>query len=140
MGINHKSQSSQLPDFNSGIITFFVNCALLAHIKSASVLLDISSSLFDNRTDLTSSAIPVPPGSLTKQVFIEKELSLSINNLACVDLPEPSIPSNDIKYVFSHWQALAQCSYYLNNNNYISKEYFDTSGSCKYIYYNSKQN
>ena len=45
----------------------------------------------------------------------------------------PGVKKEDIKYVQSHWQALAQCREYLLKNNYIPKEFYDTSAVCKYI-------
>ena len=48
-------------------------------------------------------------------------------------LSKKGVNKNDINVVISHWQALAQCSDYLSNNNYVCKEFFDTSGACKNI-------
>jgi len=45
----------------------------------------------------------------------------------------PGVKKENIKYVQSHWQALAQCREYLLKNNLSSKEYYDTSAVSKYI-------
>ena len=82
----------------AGEIISFVNCALLAHINNASDLEDISSSLLFNNTDRISSDIEVPPGSLRNRVSKLNDFSFSTSIFACVDFPDPSIPSNVIKW------------------------------------------
>ena len=39
----------------------------------------------------------------------------------------------EIKFCYSHYQALAQCNNYLKNINIQGQEYFDTAGSAKLI-------
>jgi len=55
-------------------------------------------------------------------------------------LTYPNEKKENIKEIYSHWQALSQCSNYLQNNNFISKEHYDTSGACKHILDNKIKN
>ena len=55
-------------------------------------------------------------------------------------LTYPDSKKDKIIDIYSHWQALSQCSNYLHKNNFISKEYYDTSGACKYILDNKLKN
>ena len=52
----------------------------------------------------------------------------------------PGVTHKDIKGVYSHWQALKQCDKYLLSKKYEPKEFYDTSGSCKYIKCNEIKN
>ena len=67
---------------------------------------------------------------MIRKLFKSNNKGRKSNNLLDFN---PSLNKNDINVVISHWQALAQCSDYLSNNNYVCKEFFDTSGACKNI-------
>ena len=55
-------------------------------------------------------------------------------------LSQPGAKLLDIKYVFSHAQALSQCSKFIKKNNLIEHVRADTAGSAKMISKNKKKN
>tara|TARA_B100001093_G_scaffold389628_1_gene375861 strand:- start:30 stop:866 length:837 start_codon:yes stop_codon:yes gene_type:complete len=55
-------------------------------------------------------------------------------------LGQPDAKVNDIKYIFSHAQALSQCSKFIKKNNLNEHVRADTAGSAKMISINKKKN
>ncbi len=52
----------------------------------------------------------------------------------------PGTKITDIKYIFSHAQALSQCSKFIKKNNFIEHVRADTAGSAEMISKNKKKN
>jgi exosome complex component RRP43 len=61
-------------------------------------------------------------------IIAEHELRVEHSLLAL-----PGVKKSDIKRVFSHPQALAQCDTYLRNLGVTKEEFYDTAGSAKMI-------
>jgi len=55
-------------------------------------------------------------------------------------LGQPGTKIKDIKNVFSHAQALSQCSKFIKKNNFIENVRADTAGSAEMISVNKKKN
>ena len=89
------------PASTAGLITSSICCALDAAYKKVYVNAVISVFAESSIISLSFSPIEVPPGSLVKitsnPLFSKYILSFSI----CVDFPDPSIPSKDIKHPLS---------------------------------------
>ncbi|MBN1501246.1 MAG: bifunctional chorismate mutase/prephenate dehydratase [Spirochaetes bacterium] len=67
-------------------------------------------------------------------------INSSLNVIGAVELPVhhcllalPGIDHRDIRQVYSHTQALAQCRHFLARNNLEPVPYYDTAGSAKMI-------
>lgn len=94
--------------------------------------------------NITHAYIPIENtigGKLYENEKMINEFNFIITNIYkykishCL-LSQKNVKKNDIKHVKSHWQALSQCSDYLNKNNFNTQEYYDTAGACKFIYEN----
>jgi len=67
---------------------------------------------------------------VSNDLFIVGEIKLQINH-SLLTLPETSF--NEIKYVYSHPQALAQCRKFISQNNFEPKPFYDTAGAAKWL-------
>ncbi len=67
---------------------------------------------------------------VSNDIFIVGEVKLQINH-SLLTLPETSF--NEIKYVYSHPQALAQCRKFISQNNFEPKPFYDTAGAAKWL-------
>ncbi len=66
----------------------------------------------------------------SSDLFIVGEIKLQINH-SLLTLPETGF--NEIKYVYSHPQALAQCRKFISQNNFEPKPFYDTAGAAKWL-------
>lgn len=67
---------------------------------------------------------------VSSNLFIVGEIKLQINH-SFLTLPETDF--NEIKYVYSHPQALAQCRKFISQNNFEPKPFYDTAGAAKWL-------
>lgn len=67
---------------------------------------------------------------LKSNVKVYGELNLRI--VHCL-ISLPNVPKDEVKVVYSHPQALAQCRTYLQKNNYRTLATYDTAGSVKLL-------
>lgn len=66
----------------------------------------------------------------SSDLFIVGEIKLQIEH-SLLTLPETGF--DEIKYVYSHPQALAQCRRFISQNNFEPKPFYDTAGAAKWL-------
>lgn len=67
---------------------------------------------------------------ITREIYIAGEIKLQINH-SLLTLPETDF--GEIKFVYSHPQALAQCRNFIFRHNLNPEPFYDTAGAAKWL-------
>ena len=107
---------------------------------------DIFNALKNNK--ITHGFIPIE-NTIGGKINENELLLKNNNNINIIEkykfkinhclLANKNVKRENLKDIYSHWQALKQCSDYLINNDFNGISYYDTAGSCKYIFDENKQ-
>jgi prephenate dehydratase/chorismate mutase/prephenate dehydratase len=67
---------------------------------------------------------------ISSELYIVGEIKLQVNH-SLLTLPETNF--DEIRFVYSHPQALAQCRNFISQNNFEPKPFYDTAGAAKWL-------
>ena len=77
---------------------------------------------------LAGTVIPAYDALIESELFVHAEVMLRIEH--CLMAPE-GLKIEDVRFVISHHQALAQCSEHIEEEGKEAKEYYDTAGAAR---------
>jgi prephenate dehydratase len=88
----------------------------------------VDYAMLPMENSLAGTVIPAYDALIESELFVHAEVMLRIEH--CLMAPE-GLKIEDVRFVISHHQALAQCSEHIEEEGMEAKEYYDTAGAAR---------